>query len=81
MLVMIKFGGSGNDVVYGMSGSDILQGGLGNDIFYRSPGCDVSVGGAASDREIVKLSLAGIGCYGSYGGSKIKNLFRGTHVL
>ena len=43
------FGGSGNDIIFGMGGDDILRGGDGNDLLFGGSGNDYLDGGAGED--------------------------------
>ena len=45
----ILFGGSGDDVIFGMGGDDILRGGDGNDLLFGGSGNDYLDGGAGED--------------------------------
>lgn len=43
------FGGSGNDIIFGMGGDDILRGGDGNDLLFGGSGNDYLDGGEGKD--------------------------------
>jgi VCBS repeat-containing protein len=43
-------GGTDKDVIYAMSGDDIVRGGLGDDVLYGDAGNDLLFGGAGDDR-------------------------------